>query len=85
MIIISSREFREHQKKYFELVDQNEQVVVQRAKNKAYALVPIRESDRYFSEPSVIAHLNESLTQADNQQFVTSLESKEDIKKYLGL
>lgn len=85
MIIISSREFREHQKKYFELVDQNEQVVVQRAKNKAYALVPIRESDRYFSDPSVIAHLNESLTQADNQQFVTSLESKEDIKKYLGL
>ena len=27
MVIISSREFRDHQKKYFDLVDQNEQVI----------------------------------------------------------
>jgi len=83
--MIISREFRKHQKKYFELVDQNEQVVVQRAKIKAYVLVPLRETDRFFSEPSVIAHLNESLTQAQNQQFVTTLENKEDIRKYLDL
>ena len=27
MIVISSREFRDNQRKYFDLVDQNEQVV----------------------------------------------------------
>ena len=44
MLVISSREFRENQKKYFDLIDQKEQVIVQRGKNKAYALVPIDET-----------------------------------------
>ena len=45
MVIISSREFRDNQKKYFELVDQNEQVIVQRGKDKAYLLVPVNDVD----------------------------------------
>ena len=40
MMIVSSREFRDHQKKYFDLVDQNEQIIVQRGKDKAYVIVP---------------------------------------------
>ena len=46
MVIISSREFRDHQKKYFDLVDQNEQVIVQRGKDRAYVLVPVNDVDR---------------------------------------
>ncbi len=46
MVIISSREFRDHQKKYFDLVDQNEQVIVQRGKDKAYVLIPVNDVDR---------------------------------------
>ncbi|ROO15061.1 prevent-host-death protein, partial [Flavobacterium psychrophilum] len=45
MIVISSREFRDHQKKYFDLIDTNEQVIVQRGKNKSYKLVPVLEDD----------------------------------------
>ncbi|MDA3822979.1 MAG: type II toxin-antitoxin system Phd/YefM family antitoxin [Bacteroidales bacterium] len=44
MMIISSREFRVNQKKYFDLVDQNEQVIVQRGKDKAYVLVPVNDT-----------------------------------------
>lgn len=46
MLIVSSREFRDHQKKYFDLVDQNEQVIVQRGKDKAYVIVPLNDADR---------------------------------------
>jgi hypothetical protein len=44
MKIITSREFRNNQKKYFDMVDNNEQVVVKR-KNRAYKLVPVTEDD----------------------------------------
>ena len=38
MRIISSREFNDNQKLYFDLADQNEQIIVQRGKDKAYML-----------------------------------------------
>ena len=50
MKIITSREFRNNQKKYFEMVDNNEQVVVKR-KNRAYKLVPVTEDDMLVDIP----------------------------------
>lgn len=38
---ITSREFREKQKTYFELVDKGEKVVIKRGKKQAYVLTPI--------------------------------------------
>ena len=71
MLVISSREFREHQKKYFDLIDNNEQVVVQRGKDKAYFLTPVSETDLYFSNPEVKAKLEESIAQADRGEVVS--------------
>ncbi len=50
MRIVTSREFREHQKKYFEMVDNNEQVIVKR-KDRAYKLVPVSEDDMLVDIP----------------------------------
>ncbi len=50
MKIISSREFRDNQKKYFDLVDKNEQIVVKR-KNRAYKLVPVSDDDMLMEIP----------------------------------
>ena len=50
MKIISSREFRDNQKKYFDLVDKNEQIVVKR-KNRAYKLVPVSDGDMLMEIP----------------------------------
>jgi len=50
MKIITSREFRNNQKKYFDMVDNNEQVVVKR-KNRAYKLVPVTEDDMLVDIP----------------------------------
>lgn len=51
MEIISSREFRDNQKKYFDMVDDKKQVIVKRSKNRAYKLVPITEDDMVVEIP----------------------------------
>ena len=83
MIVISSREFREKQKMYLDLVDQKEQVIVQRGKNKAYALTPITDADRFFANSEVKARILHSLEQAEKGNLTTL--AKEDINSFLGV
>ena len=45
MLVISSREFRNNQAQYFDLVDSREHVIIQRGKSKSYRLLPIGEDD----------------------------------------
>ncbi len=54
MLIVSSREFRENQKKYFDLIDQDEKVIVQRGKNKAYVLTPVNDALKLSVNPILI-------------------------------
>ena len=60
MRIITTREFRENQKSYFDLAEK-EKVIVHRGKNrKPVLLTPIEESeesDMYFSDSKVIASI----------------------------
>jgi|WetSurMetagenome_2_1015567.scaffolds.fasta_scaffold05547_5 hypothetical protein len=51
MRIVTSREFRDNQKKYFDMVDNKEQVIVKRSKNRAYKLVPVSEDDMLVDIP----------------------------------
>jgi cell fate regulator YaaT (PSP1 superfamily) len=83
MLVISSREFRENQKKYFDLIDQKEQVIVQRGKNKSYALVPIDETVKYFSEPEIKERLERSIEEASQGKLTTV--KPEEISHLLGL
>jgi hypothetical protein len=50
MKIVTSREFRDNQKMYFDMVDKNEQIVVKR-KNRAYKLVPVSDDDMLVDIP----------------------------------
>ena len=60
MMIISSREFRDHLRKYFELVDKNEQIIVQRGKDKAYVIVPLNDADRLSVNDELIRTVQEA-------------------------
>jgi len=60
MIIISSREFRDNQKKYFDLVDKNKQIIVQRGKNQAYVIVPLNDIDRLSVNDELIQIVREA-------------------------
>jgi antitoxin YefM len=83
MLIINTREFRQKQKMYLDLVDKNVQVIVKRGKGKAYALTLITESDRYFSDPEIIQRIANSIEQAERGELATL--TKEDINKFLEL
>jgi antitoxin YefM len=83
MLVISTREFRQKQKMYLDLVDKNEQVIVQRGKNKAYVLTRITEADRYFSDPEIKMRIANSIEQAERGELTTL--PKEDINKFLGV
>ena len=82
MIIITSREFRENQKKYLDLVDKNKQVVIKR-RNRSYQLKPITEDDRFFSNPEVIAEIMAGAEEIKKGKYIKV--KKEDLDKYLGL
>ena len=83
MLIISSREFRQNQRMYFDKADKGEQIIVQRGKNKSYALTPIKDQDVYFNE-KMVQRIKESLRQARNGEYLEISSSKE-IKELLGL
>lgn len=51
MRMVTSREFRNNQKKYLDMVDNKEQVIVKRSKNRAYKLVPVTEDDMLVDIP----------------------------------
>jgi antitoxin YefM len=83
MIVISSREFRDNQKKYLDMVDNNQHIIIKRGKDKAYVLSPVSEEDRYFMDPEVKAHINEGI--ADYKAGRVVKLTREERKKLLGL
>ncbi len=83
MLVISSREFRQNQKKYFEKADKGEHIIVQRGKDKAYALTPVSKDDLYFNA-KMIARIKQSLLEVKKGK-VKRVENREEIKELLGL
>ena len=84
MLVVSSREFREHKSKYFDIADTNEQVIVQRGKNKAYALTPVTSQDKYLTNPITLERLNRSIRQAQDGE-VTELTKEKQDEMFKGL
>jgi antitoxin YefM len=83
MLVISSREFRQNQKQYFDKVDKGEQIIVQRGKDKSYRLTPITNDDMYFNK-KMLARIKESILELDKSELKQVSTSKE-ISKLLGL
>lgn len=84
MIIVSSREFRDNQKKYFDLVDSNGQIIVQRGRSKSYRLIPINENETLMTEADFVKKIENSIKQSKNGN-LTSFENLEDFKTFLEL
>ncbi len=83
MLVISSREFRQNQRVYFEKADKGEQIIVQRGKDKAYALTPVNEDDVYFNA-EMVERIKESIKQAEEGK-VKRISTPEGISDLLGL
>ena len=83
MIVISSREFRQNQRLYFEKADKGEQIIVQRGKDKAYALTPVNEDDVYFNA-RMVERIKESIKQVEEGK-LKRISTPEGISDLLGL
>ena len=83
MLVISSREFRQNQKEYFERADKGEQIIVQRGKDKAYALTPIGEDDLYFNA-EMVSRIKESIREAQTGK-TRKVSTSEELDELLGL
>ncbi|MEF9923570.1 MAG: prevent-host-death protein [Muribaculaceae bacterium] len=84
MLVISSREFRDNQKKYFDKIDAGEQVVVQRGKNVSYRITPVTKDDTLMTEEEFYAMIERSAQQAREGK-VTRIDSIDGFKLLLGL
>ncbi len=71
MVVISSREFRNNQKKYFDLLDSNVQVVVQRGKDKAYLLTPLSDADTLSTNIELIKRVKQAERNIENGETIT--------------
>ncbi len=83
MIVISSREFRQNQRMYFDKVDQGEQIIVQRGKDKSYVLTAVSEDDLYFNA-AMVKRIKKSLKEAKKGN-VKTISTPADISELLGL
>ncbi|MDF9830704.1 type II toxin-antitoxin system Phd/YefM family antitoxin [Parabacteroides sp. PF5-6] len=81
MIIISSSEFRNKQREYFDRVDRGDQVIIQRGDNQAYKLTPVTDEDMYFT-PEMIEKIKRSIQQAEAGN-VISLKTPAELNAYL--
>lgn len=83
MVVVSSKEFRDNQRKYLDIVDNNQQVIIHRGKGKAYILTPVGEKDQYFMDPRALNDIKEGISQykAGN---VTKIDNS-DFDNLLGL
>lgn len=76
MLIISSEEFSNNQKKYFDLLDTNVQIVVQRNKDKAYLLTPLSDIDSLSTNPELISRILQAEENIKNAEIVTIADPK---------
>ena len=83
MLVISSREFRQNQRVYFEKVDNGEQIIVQRGKDKFYVLSPVNADDVYFNA-EMVAKIKQSIKQVKAGK-VKKVKTPEEISDLLGL
>lgn len=63
MLIISSREFRDNQASYLDRVDNGEEILVQRGRNKAYKIIPITRDDTVIRKEYILS-VDEDLERA---------------------
>ncbi|HYK76278.1 MAG TPA: DUF2683 family protein [Daejeonella sp.] len=80
IVEVTSRQFRENQKSFFELADKGEKVVIKRGKKQAYVLTPIASEDLSFS-PEMIERIKKSIQDIKEGKGIT-INTEEELDQY---
>lgn len=82
MLVVSSREFRAHQKNYLDKIDEGLEILIQRAGNKSYKITPVTQDDTLVSKEEFFAKIDRSVQQYAEGKFKT-LEPNMDVHQFL--
>lgn len=65
------------------MADKDQQIIIQRGKEKAYVLTPVRQNDTFFMDPGTLLDIQEGIAQYKEGK--TIKVAKADFDKLLGL
>ena len=82
MVVVSSREFRANQRKYFDLALTNDVVITSRS-HGSYRLVPVRESDTIIDQTTLEAKIRRGIEEYE-QGKVHRMEEGESVDGFLS-
>jgi hypothetical protein len=82
MIIVSSREFRANQRKYFDLARVNDVVITSRS-HGSYRLVPIAEDDTLIDRATLDAKIRQGIADYEAGK-VHRMKDGESSEEFLG-
>jgi PHD/YefM family antitoxin component YafN of YafNO toxin-antitoxin module len=63
MLVVSTREFRQNQKNYLDQIDEGNQIVIQRGKNKCYKVSSVAEDDTLMSKEALLKKIDRAMQQ----------------------
>ncbi len=81
MEVISAREFRSHQGKYFDMVKKGIDVIIKSRGRGSFKITPVIEDDTLMTKEEFWAKVDKGIEQIENGQG-TTFETFEDFKKY---
>ncbi len=79
---VTSRQFRDKQKDFFELADKGEKIIIKRGRKKAYVLTPVDNEDYLYFTPEMLTKIDRSIQQIKEGKY-TSIKTKEELDKFL--
>ncbi len=79
IIKVTSREFRDNQKSFFELAESGKRIIITRGKKTAFTITPIEDKDLYFT-PEMLETIDRSLQEvAEGKVVVLTEELKHEL------
>lgn len=82
VIEITSREFREKQKAYFDLADNGAQIILKRGRKQAYILTPVSDEDLQLS-PELRERIEKGLQEIKDGK--TTRYTMDELQQRLGI
>lgn len=82
MVVVSSREFRANQRKYFDLARTNDVVIISRT-HGSYRLVPVMEDDTVIDQATLDAKIRKGISEYESGR-VTRMNEGENMDDFLG-
>ncbi len=81
MEIISAREFRSHQGKYFDMVKRGIDIIIKSRNRGSFKITPVTEDDTLMTKEEFFAKIDRGIEQIKNGEYLR-FDTYEEFEKY---